>query len=58
MLEERGVSRRDFMKFCTAMSAALALPVAFAPRIARALERQPRPSLVWLEFQDCAGNTE
>ncbi|HTG83069.1 MAG TPA: twin-arginine translocation signal domain-containing protein, partial [Geobacteraceae bacterium] len=30
ILAERGVSRRDFMKFCTAMSAALALPVTFA----------------------------
>jgi hydrogenase small subunit len=56
--EERGISRRDFMKFCTAMTAALALPVTFAPRIARALDQVQRPSLVWLEFQDCAGNTE
>ncbi|KAF0219643.1 MAG: hydrogenase small [Geobacteraceae bacterium] len=58
ILEKRGISRRDFMKFCTAMSAALALPVTFAPRIARALEEVKRPTLVWLEFQDCAGNTE
>src|SRR5512138_2416594 len=57
-LAERGVSRRDFMKFCTAMSAALALPAAFAPKIARALDEVKRPTLVWLEFQDCAGNTE
>src|SRR5512139_43293 len=56
--EEKGVSRRDFMKFCTAMSAALALPVTFAPKIARALDEVQRPTLVWLEFQDCAGNTE
>jgi hydrogenase small subunit len=56
--EERGVSRRDFMKFCSAMSAALALPVTFAPRIAHALDEVRRPTLVWLEFQDCAGNTE
>lgn len=55
--EERGVSRRDFMKFCTAMSAALALPAAFIPRIAEALE-DARPTLVWLEFQDCAADTE
>jgi hydrogenase small subunit len=56
--EEKGISRRDFMKFCTAMSAALALPVTFAPKIAQALDEIKRPSLVWLEFQDCAGNTE
>jgi len=58
MLEERGVSRRDFMKFCTAMTAALALPVTFAPKIAQALDEVKRPTLVWLEFQDCAGDTE
>src|ERR1035437_6090088 len=58
ILEERGVSRRDFMKFCTAMSAALALPVTFAPKIAQALDEVKRPTLVWLEFQDCAGDTE
>ena len=46
------------MKFCTAMSAALALPVTFAPKIAQALDEVQRPTLVWLEFQDCAGNTE
>jgi len=57
-LEERGVSRRDFMKFCTTITAALALPVSFAPRIAQALDEVQRPTLVWLEFQDCAGNTE
>ena len=58
ILEQKGVSRRDFMKFCTAMSAALSLPAAFAPRIARELDEGKRPTLVWLEFQDCAGNTE
>ncbi len=56
--EEKGVSRRDFMKFCTAMSAALALPVTFAPKIASALDEIKRPTIVWLEFQDCAGDTE
>src|SRR5512135_1038550 len=56
--QEKGVSRRDFMKFCTAMSAALALPVTFAPKIAGALDEIKRPTLVWLEFQDCAGDTE
>lgn len=54
----REVSRRDFMKFCTAMSAVLALPASFAPRIAEAITNAKKPYLVWLEFQDCAGNTE
>ncbi len=58
LLEKRGVSRREFLKFCTAMSAALALPPAFAPRIAQALDEVKRPTLVWLEFQSCTGDTE
>ena len=56
--ERRGLSRRDFMKFCSAMASALALPAVFGPRIAAALEKAKKPILVWLEFQDCAGNTE
>lgn len=41
MLLDRGVSRRDFMKFCGLMANALALPKNSADMIARALE-QPR----------------
>jgi hypothetical protein len=36
-LAARGVSRRQFLKFCAAMSATLALPATFTPRIAKAL---------------------
>ena len=36
----------------------LGLPRSAAAKIADALETKPKPSLVWLEFQDCAGNTE
>ncbi|MDR3578843.1 MAG: hydrogenase small subunit [Oryzomonas sp.] len=58
ILRERGVSRRDFLKFCSAMTAAMALPATFAPTVAQALDEVKRPPLVWLEFQDCAGDTE
>ncbi|MFA5354258.1 MAG: hydrogenase small subunit [Thermodesulfovibrionales bacterium] len=57
-LSQKGVSRREFMKFCTAMAAALALPSSFAPQIAEAIEKKKKPTLVWVEYQDCAGNTE
>ena len=57
-LEHRGVSRREFMGFCATMAAALALPDAAAAQIARAIQTTAKPILVWLEFQDCAGNTE
>ncbi len=58
ILKERGVSRRDFLKFCSAVTAAMALPASFAPRVAEALDQVKRPPLVWLEFQDCAGDSE
>src|SRR5512136_834226 len=57
-LAQRGVSRRRFLQFCSTMTAALALPKSYTPRIVRALETQVKPTVVWLEFQDCAGNTE
>jgi hydrogenase small subunit len=57
-LEARGVSRRDFIGFCAGMAALLGLPKSAAAHIARALETKPKPTMVWLEFQDCAGNTE
>jgi hydrogenase small subunit len=58
ILAQRGVSRRDFLKFCSFMAGTLALPASFTPKIARALETAQRPPVVWLEFSDCAGCTE
>lgn len=55
--EVRGVSRRDFIKFCTAMTAALALPAGFAPSIAQAIT-DTRIPVIWVELQGCTGDTE
>jgi hydrogenase small subunit len=57
-LEYRGISRRDFMVFCASMAAVLGLPDEATPAIAAAVDSEARPVLVWLEFQDCAGNSE
>lgn len=57
-LAERGVSRRRFLGFASAMTALLALPQTMAPQVAKALETQRKQIVVWLEFQDCAGNSE
>lgn len=57
-LAQRGVSRRDFLKFCTAMAATLALPSSFIPKIAEALEKKAKPAVIWLNFSDCTGDTE
>lgn len=57
-LSRRGVSRRDFLGFCGVMASALALPESAGVQIAEAIETREKPTLVWLEFQDCAGNSE
>ncbi len=53
----KGVSRRDFMKFCGLMATVLGLPMSFAPRIAEAMEKK-RPTVVWMHFAECTGCTE
>lgn len=40
------------------MAAIIGLPDSGTGAIAAAIENEPRPILVWLEFQDCAGNTK
>jgi hydrogenase small subunit len=57
-LEAHGISRRQFVKFCSTMVATLALPPRYLGAVVKALDKTTRPVLVWLEFQDCAGNSE
>jgi hydrogenase small subunit len=57
-LASRGVSRRTFVEFCGAMVAMLALPSRYVDQVVHALQNTRKPVLVWLEFQDCAGNSE
>ena len=57
-LATRGVSRREFLRFCSGIAAVLSLPGSAGAQIAKAIEKKAKPILVWLEFQDCAGNTE
>ncbi|TAN43660.1 MAG: twin-arginine translocation signal domain-containing protein [Nitrospirae bacterium] len=57
-LSKRGISRRDFLTFCSTMAATLGLQSTVVPQIAEALEKKQKPYVVWLEFQDCAGDSE
>jgi hydrogenase small subunit len=57
-LEERGVSRRSFLEFCTEMAVILGLGSAAAPSVAKAMEAQKRPTVIWLEMQECTGCVE
>ena len=57
-LRRRGISRRGFLKFCTATTSMMALPPTLVPALAGALEQARRPSVIWLSFQECTGCTE
>jgi hydrogenase small subunit len=57
-LEQRGVSRRQFLKYCGELAVMMGVSQAFAPQIARALQDQRRPSVIWLQLQECTGCVE
>lgn len=52
-MQSRGVSRRDFMKFCTWMAAYMGLESTGVAQIANALEKKRRIPIIWLHFQEC-----
>jgi hydrogenase small subunit len=57
-LESRGVSRRDFLRFCGEITVMLGLAEALTPRVVEALQQVRRPSVVWLQLQECTGCVE
>ncbi len=59
LLAVRGVSRRDFLKYCGSVAAAIGLSETMAPQIAAALEGAPKllPAL-WINGGSCTGCTE
>jgi hydrogenase small subunit len=57
-LWQRGVNRRDFLSFAAKMGAMLGLSSALTPKIARALQDTKRPSVIWLQLQECTGCVE
>ncbi|MDS4013971.1 MAG: hydrogenase small subunit [Candidatus Accumulibacter sp.] len=56
--ERLGLSRREFLQFCTGMAASLGLPQGADAAVAEAIATQKRPSVIWLHFQECTGCTE
>ena len=58
-LSEKGVSRRDFMKYCGMLTATMGLSSAFIPRVAEVFAApKQRPPVIWLQFAECTGCTE
>lgn len=60
-LESKGVSRRDFLKYCTALTASMGLASSFTAQVVHAVETAAtgkRPPVVWLHFGECTGCSE
>ncbi|WP_027327581.1 hydrogenase small subunit [Helicobacter pametensis] len=58
MLEEKGISRRDFMKWAGSITAMLALSPAYSPLVAKAAELSDRLPIIWLNLAECTGCSE
>lgn len=54
----RGVSRRDFLKMCTALTAAMGLEFSQTDKVVKAMESKKRVPVIWMEMQDCTGCSE
>ena len=52
------MSRRDFVRVCTMAAAAVGLGPLAAEEFVHAAERGAKPSVIWLQFQECTGCTE
>ena len=58
-LKEKGVSRRDFMKYCTALTATMGLSAAYVPKVAEVFAAPAqRPPVICLHFAECTGCSE
>jgi len=57
-LEHRGISRRDFLGCCTRMGVILGVSATALPRVAAAMAAIRRPSVIWLQLQECTGCVE
>ena len=57
-LTSRGISRRQFLEFCGGIAAMLGLESLHIPKIAHALQAIRRPSVIWIQLQECTGCPE
>jgi len=52
-LKNKGYSRRDFMKFCSFITAYLGLKSTAVGQVAEALQTKSRIPVIWMHFQEC-----
>ncbi|MEJ2155367.1 MAG: hydrogenase small subunit [Desulfobacteraceae bacterium] len=58
-LERKGVSRRDFMRYCTFLTASMGLSASYVPKVAEVFAApKQRPPVIWLHLGECTGCSE
>ena len=58
-LEQKGVSRRNFMRYCTLLTATMGLSSSFVPKVAEVFAApKQRPPVIWLHLGECTGCSE
>ncbi len=58
-LARKGIIRRDFMKYCSLLTATLGLSTSFVLRVAEVFAApKQRPPVIWLHFGECTGCSE
>jgi len=53
MFERSGLSRREFLRFCSYAATAAGISASGLSKVVYALENKARPPVVWLHFQEC-----
>ncbi len=53
VMEMKGYSRRDFLRFCGYAAGVAGLDASVFSSVAHAFQTRPRPPVVWLHFQEC-----
>lgn len=53
VMESRGYTRRDFLRFCSWMAAFIGLEATGITKVVHAMETKPRLPVVWFHFQEC-----
>lgn len=58
ILDENGVGRRRFLKYCAGITALMAMPPGSTKAFAQQLRAAKRPTIIYMPFQECTGCLE
>ena len=58
IMDENGVGRRRFLKYCAGITALMAMPPGMTAAFAQQLRAARRPTVIYMPFQECTGCLE